>query len=100
MYENQAVDQRFELASNADNGATLTAEDNATALTAEDNATALTAEDNATALTAEDNGTAHCPRHLRAGNTNTTSNTTAATPTPVEGGVRPMKTWRQLLCYL
>jgi len=77
-FENQAVDQRFALAANGT--------DSTTALTAEDNGTALTAEDNGTALTAEDNGTAPAPDTSEQEVTNATSNTTTATPTPVEGG--------------
>ena len=55
VYENQAVDQRFVLATNTTDNSTALTADNSTALTA-DNSTALTA-DNSTALTA-DNSTA------------------------------------------
>jgi hypothetical protein len=61
VYENQAVDPRFEFVANGT--------DNATALTA-DNATALTA-DNATALTA-DNATAPNNNGVRGNNNNNT----------------------------
>ena len=70
VYENRAVDPRFEV------------EANSTDTT--DNTTALTAEDNTTALTAEDNTTAPAPDTSEQEITNTTSNATA-TP-PVEGG--------------
>jgi hypothetical protein len=68
VYENQAVDPRFEFVANGTDNATALTADNATALTA-DNATALTA-DNATALTA-DNATAPNNNGVRGNNNNT-----------------------------
>ena len=55
VYENQAVDQRFVLATNTTDNSTALTADNSTALTA-DNSTALTA-DNSTALTADNSTT-------------------------------------------